>query len=196
VSGEDPYLIPGSSVLRNKLGIRQAEELDQIERRLVVQRIREGLPRGGFDLRHLRAIHRHLFQDVYDWAGELRTVEIRKGGSQFQFRQFIETGMADVHRRLEAADFRRGLDAPDFASAAGSIMGDVNYVHPFRDGNGRAQLQYLALLAEQAGHSIDLTQLDPERWIEASRLAHDGNYALMVIAIHRALRRPGAHTDL
>src|SRR5690606_15090999 len=49
-------------------------------------------PSGSFDLKHLRAIHRHLFQDVYDWAGELRTVEIFKGGSQFQFRQYIATG--------------------------------------------------------------------------------------------------------
>jgi cell filamentation protein len=55
-----------------------------MERRLVVQRSREGAPTGDFDLRHLRAIHRHLFQDVYDWAGEIRTVEIAKGGSQFR----------------------------------------------------------------------------------------------------------------
>ena len=192
MSGEDPYLIPGFSVLRNKLGISQAEELDQIERRLVVQRIREGLPRGGFDLRHLRAIHRHLFQDVYVWAGELRTVEISKGGSQFQFRQFIETGMADVHRRVEKADFPRGLEALEFASAAGVIIGDVNYTHPFRGGNGRAQLQYLALLADQAGHPIDLTRLEPQRWVEASRLAHDGNYELMGVEIGGALKRRGS----
>jgi cell filamentation protein len=151
---EDPYLIPGSSVLRNKLGFTDADALEQIERRLVVQRIREGIPSGGFDLGHLQAIHRHLFQDVYAWAGELRTVEIAKGGSQFQFRQFIETGMADVHRRLEQADFLRGRSGAEFAEAAGRIIGDVNYVHPFREGNGRAQLQYLEQLAAQAGRTL------------------------------------------
>ena len=192
MSGEDPYLIPGFSVLRNKLGVTRDELLDEIERRLVVQRAREPVPLGAFDLAHLRAIHRHLFQDVYGWAGELRTVEISKGGSQFQFRQFIETGMADVHRRLADADFLRGLSGPEFSSAAGVILGDVNYVHPFRDGNGRTQLQYLGLLAEQAGHPIDLARLDPQRWIEASRLAHDGNYELMGVEIGGALKRRGS----
>ena len=109
MSDGDPYLLPGSSVLRNRLDIADIDMLDRIERRLVVQRSREGVPSGRFDLTHLRAIHRHLFQDVYVWAGELRTVEIAKDGHQFQFRRFIETGMADIHRRLEEAGFLRGL---------------------------------------------------------------------------------------
>jgi hypothetical protein len=92
VNGDDPYLISGSSVLRNKLGIIDAGSLDQIERRFVAQRIAEVIPAGRFDLAHLRAIHRHLFQDVYPWAGELRTVEIAKDGHQFQFRRVFETG--------------------------------------------------------------------------------------------------------
>jgi cell filamentation protein len=171
VSGGDPYVYPGSNVLINRLGITDQARLDYVERETVAQRMAEAIPSGGFDLGHLRAIHRHLFQDAYDWTGELRTVEINKGGSQFQFRQFIETGMADVHRRLEEAGFLRHLSGRQFASAAGAIMGDVNYVHPFREGNGRTQLQYLGLLAEQAGHPIDLARLDPRRWIAASRSA-------------------------
>jgi fido (protein-threonine AMPylation protein) len=87
----DPYLIPGIKVLRNRLGMSDARRFDRIERRLVADRIAEGAPIGTFDLTHLRAIHRHLFQDVYDWAGELRTVEINKGGRQFQFRRYIQT---------------------------------------------------------------------------------------------------------
>lgn len=147
MTDSDPYLYRGSAVLINRLGIKDADRLDHVERELVTQRTAEGVPTGRFDINHLRAIHRHLFQDVYAWAGELRTVEIAKGGSQFQFRQFIETGMADVHRRLVQADFLRGLSRDAFAEAAGPIMGDINYVHPFREGNGRAQLQYLEQLA-------------------------------------------------
>jgi cell filamentation protein len=184
---DDPYLIPGSSVFGNKLGLTDADALEQIERRLVVQRIREGIPSGRFDLAHRRAIHRHLFQDVYAWAGEIRTVEIAKGGRQVQCRQFIETGMADVHRRLEHAGFLRGLHSAAFAEAAGRIMGDVNYVHPFREGNGRAQLQYLEQLAAQAGHPLNLTRIDPQGWIGASRASHDGDYAFMAAEIGRAL---------
>jgi len=190
VSGDDPYVDGDTGVLVNRLGIETQLRLDYVERELVTQRIAEGVPSGAFDLGHLRAIHRHLFQDVYAWAGEVRTVEITKGGSPFQFRRFIETGMADVHRRLEKADFLRGLGAADFASAAGTILGDVNHVHPFRDGNGRAQLQYLALLADQAGHPIDLARLDPRLWIEASRSANAGAYGPMATEIGRALN-PG-----
>jgi cell filamentation protein len=187
VTEDDPYVYPGTPVLRNRLGLTDSGQLDKVERRLVAQRIAEGSPTGGFDLAHLRAIHRHMFQDIYAWAGELRTVEIAKGGHQFQFRQYIETGMADVHRRLEQAAFLRGLSAGAFAEAAGPIMGDVNYVHPFREGNGRAQLQYLEQLAEQAGHPIDLARIDPDRWLEASRRSHDGDHAPMAAEIARAL---------
>jgi cell filamentation protein len=105
------------------------------------------VPSGAFDLAHLRAIHRHLFQDIYEWAGELRTVEINKGGHQFQFRRYIETGMADVHRRLVQGSFLRDLSVPEFAQQAAVIVGDVNYVHPFREGNGRTHAQYLKQLA-------------------------------------------------
>ena len=103
----DPYLYPDAPVLRNKLNIKDHDALDAAERELVAFRIRQGAPPGNFDLAHLQRIHRHFFQDVYDWAGEIRTVEITKGGNTFQFREFIPTGMADVHRRLVKANFLR-----------------------------------------------------------------------------------------
>lgn len=115
----DPYLYPGTTVLRNKLGIRDTAQLEQTERVLVTQRAAEGIPAGTFGLDHMKAIHRHLFQDLYEWAGEIRTVEIAKSGQQFQFRQFIETGMADVQARLERANFLKGLSAAEFAEQAG-----------------------------------------------------------------------------
>jgi len=184
----DPYVYPGTNVLINKLGLKTATELDRAERLLVVQRASEDLPIGDFDLAHLRAIHRHLFQDLYDWAGELRMVEISKDGDQFQFRQYLETGLADVHRRLKSANMLRGLSSQDFSREAGQILGDVNYVHPFREGNGRAQLYYLEQLANQAGHPIDLSVLDPTSWISASRAAQNADYRPMSVAIGRAIK--------
>ena len=185
----DPYVYPGTSVLRNRFGITDPQRLDRIERRLVVQRAREGIPGGTFDLSHLCAIHRHLFQDVYDWAGELRTVEISRGRQQFQFRQFIVTGMADVHRRLVAGNFLKRLSAGEFAKQSAVAIGDVNYIHPFREGNGRTQLQYLKLLALQAGHALDLGRIDQTAWIEASKLSHAADYDSMAEAISRAITR-------
>ncbi|OYW59746.1 MAG: cell division protein [Bosea sp. 12-68-7] len=178
---------PDYRVLKNKLGLTDPIARDRYERRSVVQRINDGIPSGDFDLAHLRAIHRHLFQDVYDWAGEIRTVEIAKGGNQFQFRQYIGTGMADVHRRIVAAGYLRNLSARAFADKAGEIIGDINYVHPFREGNGRTQTLYLEALARQAGHPIDLTRLARESWMEASKAAHAGRYSPFADCIHAAL---------
>lgn len=188
IDSDDPYVYPGTTTLRNRLGITDPGELDRVERSLVTDRIAEGVPKGKFDLSHLRAIHRHLFQDVYDWAGQLRTVEINKGGHQFQFRQYIETGMTDVHRRLVRAGFMKGLSPAEFGREVAVILGDVNYVHPFREGNGRTQAHYLKQLAEQAGHPLDLKRIDPASWIEASKASHATDYDLMAKVIRRALR--------
>jgi cell filamentation protein len=186
---DDPYVYPGTRILKNKLGIRDADMLDLAERRFATIRARQGVPRGDFDLRHLKAIHFHLFQDVHEWAGQLRAVEISKGESQFQFRQYIDTGMADIHRRLVKAGFLHGLERSVFAAEAARIIGDVNYVHPFREGNGRTQLQYLKLLAARAGHSLDLTKIAPAGWLDASREAHRARYAPMARVVDDALRR-------
>lgn len=183
---DDLYCFPNSTTLRNRLGITDPHALDEMERELVAQRLSEGTPRGDFDLPHLRAIHRHLFQDVYEWAGELREVEIAKGGSQFMSRRFIGSGMADVHQRLTKAAFLRGLDHDAFAREAGTIIGDINHIHPFREGNGRTQLEYLRQLGEQAGRAIDVRKLDGERWHQASRAAHLGDYRPMAQEIGNA----------
>ena len=182
---------PDYTVLKNKFDLRDADQLDRFEREAVLNRLSQGVPGGDFDLVHLKAIHRHLFQDVYGWAGELRTVEISKGGSQFQFRRYIATGMQDVHRRLLAANYLKGLSPGDFAREAGEIMGDVNYVHPLREGNGRVQALYLEQLAAQAGHTLDLKRLDKESWIAASIAAHRGDYEPMSACIAKALDDTG-----
>ena len=169
MSDRDYCYPPDFTVLRNKLGIRNLQTLDAAERLFVTQRLLEAAPEGDFDLAHLKAIHRHLFQDVYEWAGEVQTVEIVKSGSRFQPRRFIETGMADIHRRVVAAGYFQGTSPRGFADRVGPVLADVNHVHPFREGNGRTQLLYLKQLAQRAGHGLDLTQLDRDAWKEASR---------------------------
>jgi cell filamentation protein len=158
-----------------------------VEREYALNRAAQGVPKGKFDLDHLRAIHRHLFGAVYDWAGEVRTVEISKGKSQFQFCQYIETGMADIHRRLVAERFLKNKTLKQFAQKAADILGDINYVHPFREGNGRAQILYAQQLAEQAGYKLDLTKLDPAQWIGASKESHQARYEAMAKCLEASL---------
>ena len=108
MSDRDDRYPPDDIVLRNRLDIRDAPTLEAAERQLVAQRLLEPVPVGDVDLAHLKAIHHHLFQDVYAWAGDVRTVEIAKGKSQFQPRRFIAAGVADGHiRRCSGAPRRR-----------------------------------------------------------------------------------------
>ena len=183
-----PYVYPGTSILINLPGISDPDFLDKQERGLVVLRSRRRVPRGAFDFTHLRAIHRHLSQDIYDWAGELRTVEISKGDQQFQFRQYIPTGMADVHRRLVQSRFLSGLPPAGFAEQAAVIVGDINYIHPFREGNGRTQLQYLKQLADQADQRLDLARIDGPAWIGGSVASHATDYAPLTAVLLAALK--------
>ncbi len=100
--------------------------------------------------------------------------------------------MANVHRRLTDGNFLADRSLEDFASEAARILGDVNYVHPFREGNGRTQLFYLEQLSRRAGHALDLAGVNPERWIAASRASHEGDYMIMSAEIFRA----GEKSDL
>ena len=184
---DDVYCYPGTHILRNRYGLTDADELDKIERRLVADRFAEGAPTGKFDLTHLRAIHRHLFQDVYDWAGDVRTLEIAKGGSQFMFVRYIATGMGDVQRRIVEWKYLRGLDADSFAAKAGEIIGDINHIHPFREGNGRTQLTYLLQLAVQADHVVDVRRIERARWYSASIAAHNGRFEEIAAVIRNAI---------
>lgn len=186
-SWED-YYWPGTDVLRNKLGIRDAEELQRAERRLVEQRLTEGCPEGNFDLDHLRAIHRHLFQDVYEWAGELRQVDMFKSSPrEFASPDRIETTIHGAHELAVKADFLRNMNIWEFSDKAAQIIGDINHAHPFREGNGRTQFEFLEQLGERAGHNVDTTRIDRAAWAEASIEANQGNYGYMNDQIRAAI---------
>jgi cell filamentation protein len=178
-AGPDPYLDPASGVLHNRLGITDAGELAQAEAALSASRIvdleRRRLP-GRYDLAHLRAFHRLILGDVYDWAGELRTVSIAKG-SVFCLPQHLESYGADIFGRLAAADLLRGLAREEFITLLAEFLADVNALHPFREGNGRTQRSFFSQLAHDAGHHIDWVRLEPARNVTASAAAHRGDLA-------------------
>ena len=85
-------------------------------------------------------------------------LSVEKDGSRFKLKRFIETGMADIHSRIVAAGYFWGSGPDGSAEGVGPALGDVNHVHPFREGNGRAQLGNLKQLAARAGYAIDLTR--------------------------------------
>lgn len=164
---DDPYCYPGTDVLRNKLDLRDAEALEAFETEITAARAAEALPGGRLSVTHYRAIHRHLFQDVYAWAGQLRTVRIAKGGNAFCFPEYIAPEMDKLFAKLRNDRWLRGLDIDRFAEGAANFLAILNHIHPFREGNGRTQLSFLAILADQAGHELDFDRLDPDETLNA-----------------------------
>lgn len=150
------YLDPTYSLtLRNLLDKQTPRELrtaedDRVEARLI--QLDADLIPGTLDLNHLRAIHGHLFQDVYPWAGETRTVDmLMPGGPWFTPWAEIESSFAHLAQRVEAQQGLRGLDPATFAERAAEIYNDVNTIHAFREGNGRSQRVWMDDLARRAG---------------------------------------------
>jgi len=169
--GQDHYLNPETGVLQNKLGIREEEKLKAAEASLVAWRsyqLVEKPIQGHFDFNHLRAIHRHLFQDVYDWAGELRDIDLARDDSYFANHRYIIEVAGLIFAKLADENYLQGLDAADFSTNAAYYLGEINALHPFREGNGRAQREFINHLAYNNGFFIDWTNISEADMIQAS----------------------------
>jgi cell filamentation protein len=166
-SSPDPYCYPNTEILVNRLGLRDQSRLDAYEAMITAQRGEEPLPRGRLGYAHYRAIHRHLFQDVFDWAGKPRRVRIAKGGSMFCYPEHIDGEMRKLFGGLNRDRFLQGLTAREFATRSAHVLAELNAIHPFREGNGRTQLTYLTLLAARAGHPLALERMNPPAMLAA-----------------------------
>lgn len=173
----------GDGVLRNLAGIRDPALAKNYEywmtsmRQVQLDLGRAEVPHT-YDVDHLRAIHRHLFQDVYDWAGEFRTVDMAKAGKAFarvgerQFDQYLE----DVTQHIAETPWPK-LDQEQFAQAMAETFAPLNQAHPFREGNGRSTKVFLEHVAEQSRFTLnydDVTSLEWKLRSQSSRPMDDG----------------------
>lgn len=171
----DPYCYAGTTVLKNIAGLRDAGALERFETAITAQRAGEPLPSGRLTVRHYQAVHRHLFQDVYRWAGRLRSVRISKGSSTFCYPERIKGELRRVFLDLRSSNGLRGLATGEFAPRAAHFLSELNAIHAFRDGNGRAQLAFMALVAAQAGYPLALERLDPRAFLSAMIASFHGD---------------------
>lgn len=162
-------------MLINKLELRTQEELDEAELALFLIRTDEQPPAGRCDYSHYMDLHHHLFQDVYDWAGKIRSIRIGKGNNWFCFPEYINREMKRVFTMLHENGGFAGLDPVGFADRAANLLAELNAIHPFREGNGRTQLAFLSLLADNAGLPFNDDLLDRDRVIAAMINSFDGN---------------------
>ncbi|MFT4289437.1 Fic/DOC family protein [Nocardioides sp.] len=192
----DPYVDPATGILRNLVAATTQEALDQIEADLVEARTVD-LPKQPIkrtsDLTELRAIHRYLFADVYDWAGQLRTVDIRKnveGSEYFVPVSLIERAAGFAAGELAEDNFLRGMDRDTFIARLAHHYDQLNYIHPFREGNGRTQRAFWDRVARNAGWQLTWLSVTGEVNDRASRVASETQDLGPLIAIFHEIVGP------
>lgn len=155
---DDPYVDPATGVLVNLLGLTDAEALASSEAQYVALGLHEldqrPLP-GDYDVAHLQAFHRHLFGDVYPWAGDFRTVNIARSASFGDWRH-IRTYLDQVFADLARENHLAGLGRAEFVRRLAHYLGEVNAAHPFREGNGRTQRGVLPPARPRGGVELAL----------------------------------------
>ncbi len=167
---QDKYCYPGSDVLKNLLNIRNAELLSEAETELTAERYRtyhspvEGLT--DFSLNHLSYLHRYLFQDIYDWAGNLRDVDISKGNTRFCTWTRIKP---EANKLLKGISQLEGLATKqELVKEIANLFCELNIIHPFREGNGRVQRFFFEELLFVLGYDINWPKISQNAWIEAN----------------------------
>jgi cell filamentation protein len=167
----DHYVDPESGVLKNLLQISDQVLLDTAEADFVAARSRElalkPLP-GKFDLSHLQAIHKRLFGDVYEWAGQLRDVNISKNDTVFAAAPYIESSSGKLFQQLAHEKALAGLGPAEFSIRAAYYFSELNAIHPFREGNGRTQREFISHLAHANGFYIAWERWKQSEMVEAS----------------------------
>ena len=159
---DDRYCYRGTAVLKNKAGLRSQAGLSAFEAVMTADRFAEPLPPGRLGVGHYKALHRHIFQDVYIWAGRYRSVRISRGDSAFCYPENIPAQMQALFAALKHDRFLHDRLPEAFAAGAATFLATLNAIHPFRDGNGRTQTAFMLVIAARAGHPFAMERFEPE----------------------------------
>lgn len=175
----DPYLDPSTGLLRNLISAATDAELVAAEGALVFARAVQLLdhpPKPTGDLTELQAIHRHLFQDLFDWAGMIRTVDMRKnteGAEFFMPVSLVERASSFIAEQLSSDNFLKGMSRDQFIDRLAHHYDELNYLHPFREGNGRTQRVFWNRVARDAGWQLDWRPVQGDINDSACRIAQE-----------------------
>ena len=178
------YFYDNTEVLKNLLDIRDEKLLNDTERRLVSIRISEinkelECPvQGSFDFDHLKRINKFLFQDLYEWAGDLRKCEMEKI-DVFCLYSNLEYFANVIFSKIKEENYYIDYDYDDKIAKLVDLFGDINALHPFREGNGRTQREFIEELAKVNGISLDLTRIGQNTMIEASHRSMNGDNSVL-----------------
>lgn len=175
-AGTDPYSYPNTNILKNKLDIYSQQELDTIEyllTELAILKI-EFQP-SPYTFKYWCALHKQLFNDVYTWAGEIRTIDISKGNTRFCNTARIAIEAEKIFIKLKNESYLVNNDRPSFINKLSEYYSDLNVVHPFREGNGRTQRLLFEHIIINCGYEISFKKITTQQWLDANIAAYYGN---------------------
>jgi cell filamentation protein len=164
------YCYPNSSVLRNKLNIVDERDLNVAEREISSIRMMEieDIPlKGKLDFNHLKEIHYNIFKEIYEWAGQVRTVNISKG-NVFCYYENIESYADYIFDKLKEEEYLMNTGKNAIFDRLSFYLSEINALHPFREGNGRSQRVFISYLAKVAGYELNFEGISQEKMIELS----------------------------
>jgi len=189
--GSDFYCYPDSQVLINKFGIKDYEKLAEIEQTITFAKdvdFDNNPIKGKFDLDHICKIHEYLFGDIFDWAGEVRGGDYMfKGDTMFHRAIYLEQGYSDYYEKLKAENFLIGLDKDTFCERLAFFMGELNALHPFREGNGRTSRLYFKQLAKNAGYKLKFSNVTAEELLNADISAFNREYEPLIEVLKKVV---------
>lgn len=185
---QDPNCYPNTDILINLLDIRSESELEEAELELTSFRLEQFSPQfEQLTFNYLKEIHRHLFQDIYKWAGQLRSVDISKGDTRFCTAANIEREAVKQFQLLAKSNYLRELNRAEFVFQLADFFCEMNVVHPFREGNGRTLRLFCEVLALQAGYELDWKGISKDSWLEANIQGYLGNLDPLTVIFEQAV---------
>lgn len=188
----DGYCYPGSEVLINKLHISDPDRFALADRQLTMMRILDLLQKpvsGSFDAPHLCRIHFWIFQELYDWAGKYRTVEIAKG-LYFCRTDYIEDMLQKIFTQLKSENYLKNCSRQELPVRLAYYLGEINAIHPFREGNGRTQREFIRELALSCGAQLNYRLTSRQEMLKASIESFQGDFTAMEILFRRIISFP------
>lgn len=171
-----------STVLINKFDIRDDKQLAIMEQGLTSIQITKALteiPFENVDFEFYKALHKFVFADIYEWAGKIRTVDLSKKGTVFCSAEKINERGAALFNRLKQNNYLKNFDGDEFISEFTGLYCDLNYLHPFREGNGRIQRLFLSLLVSDMGKELDFSEIDTDLLMIATIKSVSGDIFLL-----------------
>ena len=165
------YCYKDTNILVNKLNIKNGEKLNKKDSDISAVKIfelRQNKIKGNFDVKHFTSIHKHIFEDLYSFAGLFRTENIAKGNFSFAEWNYIESELNRILNELKNEKYLKDLNKENLAKRLAYYMAELNVLHPFREGNGRTIREFIRQLAYNNGYILDLRKIDSKDLLNAT----------------------------